>query len=254
VLLILPIAIRGLRLAAHHVLRPPGSEAADEAVRSLTAVALERGLRAALLIGGAYLIAWIIGLDLGTLTARDTLVTRLLRGAINAVIIALLADFAWHLARAWIDRKLSETTAGAPAEGDEARRRARLRTLLPILRNMLFVVLVVMAALMALSGLGVEVGPLIAGAGVIGIAVGLGAQTLVKDVISGMFFLLDDAFRVGEYIESGSISGTVEAFSLRSIKLRHHRGALHTIPFGSLEKITNYSRLGDRQDHRQRYL
>jgi small-conductance mechanosensitive channel len=254
VLLILPIAIRGLRLAAHHVLRPPGSEAADEAVRSLTAVALERGLRAALLIGGAYLIAWIIGLDLGTLTARDTLVTRLLRGAINAVIIALLADFAWHLARAWIDRKLSETTAGAPAEGDEARRRARLRTLLPILRNMLFVVLVVMAALMALSGLGVEVGPLIAGAGVIGIAVGFGAQTLVKDVISGMFFLLDDAFRVGEYIESGSISGTVEAFSLRSIKLRHHRGALHTIPFGSLEKITNYSRLGDRQDHRQRYL
>jgi small-conductance mechanosensitive channel len=107
---------------------------------------------------------------------------------------------------------------------------------------MLFVVLVVIAALMALSALGVEVGPLIAGAGVVGIAVGFGAQTLVKDVISGMFFLLDDAFRVGEYIESGSISGTVEAFSLRSIKLRHHRGALHTIPFGSLDKITNYSR------------
>jgi moderate conductance mechanosensitive channel len=83
---------------------------------------------------------------------------------------------------------------------------------------------------------------LIAGAGVVGLAIGFGAQTLVKDVISGMFFLLDDAFRVGEYIESGSIRGTVEAFSLRSMKLRHHRGALHTIPFGSLDKITNYSR------------
>jgi small-conductance mechanosensitive channel len=99
-----------------------------------------------------------------------------------------------------------------------------------------------MAALMALSAVGIEIGPLVAGAGIVGVAIGFGAQTLVKDVISGMFFLLDDAFRVGEYIESGSIRGTVEAFSLRSIKLRHHRGALHTIPFGSLEKITNYSR------------
>src|SRR5262249_44872362 len=171
----------------YYVLRPPGSEVAAD-VRSLTAVALERGLRAALLIGGAYLIARILGLDLGTLTVRDTLETRLLRGAVNAVIIALLADFAWHLARAWIDRKLSEVASGGSAEGDDARRRARLRTLLPILRNVLFIVFVVMAALMAFSALGVEVGPLIAGAGVIGIAVGFGAQTLVKDVLSGMFF------------------------------------------------------------------
>ena len=76
----------------------------------------------------------------------------------------------------------------------------------------------------------------------VGVAIGFGSQTLVKDVISGVFFLLDDAFRVGEYIESGSIRGTVEGFSLRSIKLRHHRGYLHTVPFGSLDKITNYSR------------
>jgi small-conductance mechanosensitive channel len=74
------------------------------------------------------------------------------------------------------------------------------------------------------------------------VAIGFGAQTLVKDIIAGMFFLLDDAFRVGEYIESGSIRGTVESFSLRSVKLRHHRGYLHTVPFGSLERITNYSR------------
>jgi moderate conductance mechanosensitive channel len=83
---------------------------------------------------------------------------------------------------------------------------------------------------------------LLAGAGVVGLAIGFGAQTLVKDIISGMFFLLDDAFRVGEYIESGSIRGTVEHISIRSLRLRHHRGALHTIPFGSLDTITNYSR------------
>ena len=242
VLLILPIAIAGTRLAVTHVLRPPGSPVADAAAPSLTAVALERGLRSLLLIGGAWLVAWIAGLDLGALTSRDTLATRLVRGAIHAVIIALVADFAWHLARAWIDRKLAAATASGPAEGEEARRRARLRTLLPILKNVLLIVLLVMAVLMGLSALGVEVGPLIAGAGVVGVAIGFGAQTLVKDVISGMFFLLDDAFRVGEYIESGKERGTVEAFSLRSIKLRHHRGALHTIPFGSLEKITNYSR------------
>jgi moderate conductance mechanosensitive channel len=99
-----------------------------------------------------------------------------------------------------------------------------------------------MAVLMALSSLGVQIAPLIAGAGVVGLAIGFGAQTLVKDIISGMFFLLDDAFRVGEYIESGSIRGTVEQISIRSLRLRHHRGALHTIPFGALDTITNYSR------------
>src|SRR5690606_14105043 len=158
------------------------------------------------------------------------------------VVILLLADFAWHLARAWIDCKLVEAREGETPDADEARRRARLRTLLPILRNVLLVVLVVMAVLMALSALGVQVGPLIAGAGVVGVAIGFGAQTLVKDVISGMFYLLDDAFRVGEYIQSGSYKGRVESFSLRSVKLRHHRGPLYTVPFGELGAIQNMSR------------
>lgn len=243
VLLVVPIAISCVRLSVRHVLRPVGAELAEAPVLpSLAGAAVEHGLRALLLIGGAYLIASLLGVDLGRMTTGDTMTTRLLRGAINAFIIILLADFAWHVASAWIDRRLVETVGEGPSRGEEAKRHARLRTLLPILRNVLFVVLFVMAALMALSGLGVEIGPLIAGAGVVGIAVGFGAQALVKDVISGMFFLFDDAFRTGEYIESGSIKGTVESFSLRSMKIRHHRGALHTVPFGSLDKITNYSR------------
>ena len=241
ILLLLPIAIRGAQLAVNHVLRHVDGEATD-AVPSVTAVCLERGLRAALLIGGAYLIAWILGVDFGALTAQDTLAMRLMRGAINVVVIVLLADFAWHLARAWIDCRLAETDAGGAAEADEIRRRARLRTLLPILRNLLMVVLVTMAGLMALSAMGVEIGPLIAGAGVVGVVIGFGAQTLVKDIISGMFFLLDDAFRIGEYIVSGSYKGTVESFSLRSIKLRHHRGSLYTVPFGELGAVQNMSR------------
>ena len=117
-----------------------------------------------------------------------------------------------------------------------------MRTLLPILRIMLLAVLAVMAVLMALSALGVQIGPLIAGAGVIGVAIGFGSQTLVRDIISGMFYLLDDAFRVGEYIVSGTFRGTVEGFSLRSIRLRHHRGPLFTVPFGNLGAVQNLSR------------
>src|SRR5262245_34827472 len=115
ILLLLPIAIRGAHLAVNHVLRPAEEEAAD-AVPSVTAVCLERGLRAALLIGGAYLIAWILGVDFGMLTGRDTMAVRLVRGAINAVVIVLLADFAWHLLAAWIDCKLAESSGATHAD------------------------------------------------------------------------------------------------------------------------------------------
>jgi hypothetical protein len=131
VLLLLPIALRCVHLAVAHVLRPEGSEAAD-AVPSLTAVTVERGLRATLLIGGAYLIAWVLGLDLAAMTMRDTLATRLLRGAINAVVIVLLADFGWHLARAWIDCRLAEP---APAARRMAMRSAAGRACAPSCRS-----------------------------------------------------------------------------------------------------------------------
>jgi len=96
--------------------------------------------------------------------------------------------------------------------------------------------------LMALSAMGVQIAPLVAGAGVVGIAVGFGAQTFARDVIAGMFYLLDDAFRVGEYIQSGNYKGTVEGFSIRSVRLRHHRGPVYTVPFSLLGAIQNQSR------------
>jgi small-conductance mechanosensitive channel len=90
--------------------------------------------------------------------------------------------------------------------------------------------------------MGVQIAPLIAGAGIFGVAIGFGSQTLVKDVLSGVFYMLDDAFRVGEYIQSGSYKGTVESFSLRSVRLRHQRGPVYTVPFGQLGAIQNMSR------------
>ncbi len=238
----LPAALRATRRSVNHILRPAGTAELGDSAPELYVVCLERGVRAVVIIGAALLLARVLQVDLVAMTMQDTLATRLLRGAVSAVVVVLVADFAWHVLRALIDRKLVEAKSADAPDTEAARRGARLRTLLPILRNGLFIVLIVMAALMVLSALGVEIGPLIAGAGVVGVAIGFGAQTLVKDIISGVFYLLDDAFRVGEYIQSGSYKGTVESFSLRSVKLRHHRGPLYTVPFGELGAVQNMSR------------
>ncbi|MGE3741325.1 MAG: mechanosensitive ion channel domain-containing protein [Geminicoccaceae bacterium] len=238
----LPAAVRFVDQAVDHILTPPGAPT-TKGPPSVVAAALERGARVFMIVFAIWLLAWGWGIDLDTLAASDTTATRLLRGVLNAIVILLVADFAWHVVRTVIDRHVHaaqptvETT-----DPDEISRRSRIRTLLPILRNILMIVFAAMAVLMALSAMGVQIAPLIAGAGVIGVAVGFGSQTLVKDVISGVFFLLDDAFRVGEYIVSSSYKGTVESFSLRSIKLRHHRGSLYTVPFGSLGAVQNMSR------------
>jgi len=231
-----------VRRAVGHILRPAGADDAVAQTPGLAAVVLERGLRAAVIIGAAFILAAAWRVDFGALTAEDTLVTRVARGLISATVVVLLTDLVWHVARALIDRRLATVAASSRANDEDARRQDRLRTLLPILRNLVFVVLMVMAVLMVLSSVGIEIGPLVAGAGVVGVAIGFGAQTLVKDIISGMFFLLDDAFRVGEYVQSGAYKGTVESFSLRSVKLRHHRGPLFTVPFGELGAIQNMSR------------
>jgi small-conductance mechanosensitive channel len=241
VALLLPKAIEIVEAAVSHLLRPTG-EAQAPGERSVLEVILERGLRTLLIVLAALWLARAWQIDLVSITDRDTLLTRLLRGALTSVVVLLLADFLWQVTKAAINRRLAETDVPAEPGTELAVRQARLRTLLPIFRNIFMVVIAVLAGLMALSALGVEIGPLIAGAGVVGVAIGFGAQTLVKDVISGIFFLLDDAFRVGEYIQSGSYKGTVESFSLRSIKLRHHRGPVFTVPFGDLGAVQNMSR------------
>jgi small-conductance mechanosensitive channel len=243
-----PAVIALTRRAVDHVLRPTGTaDAGDLAagVAGIYNVCLERGLRALWIAIGGLILANAWGVNLFDVGEGDSLGRRLTRGAINVVVIVLVADFAWNLIKAIIDSRLAQAPAAEAddrVDAEEARHRARVRTLLPILRNVTFIVFIVIVGLMALASLGVEIGPLIAGAGVVGVAVGFGAQTLVRDIISGIFYLLDDAFRVGEYIQSGNYKGTVESFSLRSIKLRHHRGPLYTIPFGTLGAVQNMSR------------
>lgn len=203
----------------------------------------ERFIQAAVVLTSAAILVHVWQIDMTAMSAMDTPMTRIARGLLEALVILVIADLLWQVVRVMIDRRLAG--AASPIDDlddDERRRRARLYTLLPVLRNFALFIVLVMASLSALAAMGLQIGPLLAGAGVVGIAVGFGAQTLVRDILSGIFFLLDDAFRVGESIESGGIRGTVESFSLRSVKLRHLNGQLHTVPFGDLKAITNYSR------------
>lgn len=165
---------------------------------------------------------------------------------LDIVVILFIGYIVYHAFRIWIDTKIEEETGDEtePEPGDEGggSSASRLATLLPLFRNFILVVVVVTIALIALLEMGINVSPLFAGAGVAGLAIGFGAQTLVRDIFSGAFFLVDDAFRKGEYIDAGSVRGTVEKISVRSFQLRHHLGPLHTIPFGEIQVLTNYSR------------
>lgn len=251
VLALLPAAIRGVHVSVRHLFREEAAaDAPAHGVLPTAAVILDRALCFVCYVVAVVVLVRGFGLDVNAMASEETRITRLAEGALHAVIVLLVADLLWTVVRTAIDRKLA--LAGPPGEHEEgngehvspeeSRRLSRMRTLLPILRIVAFAVLATMAVLMVLSALGVHIAPLIAGAGVVGVAIGFGSQTLVKDVISGVFYLLDDAFRVGEYVVSGDYRGTVEGFSLRSIKLRHHRGPLYTVPFGDLGAVQNLSR------------
>ncbi|QRM56999.1 mechanosensitive ion channel family protein [Sinorhizobium sp. BG8] len=209
---------------------------------SMAVVLLERGIRALVIALAAWWLAGVLGVEASTMAAGETVVDRIAKGVLGGVVILLVADLIWALAKAYINDRLDAASDSLLHDDEQRARAARIRTLLPIFRNILAGVIGVIAVLMVLAGLGIQIGPLIAGAGVVGVAVGFGAQTIVKDVISGMFYLWDDAFRIGEYIETGSHKGTVESFSLRSVKLRHHRGPVTTVPFGELGAVRNASR------------
>ncbi len=136
-------------------------------------------------------------------------------------------------------------TVMLPGQEDEQadkKQTSRLTTALPVIRNLVLGAVLAVGSLIVLSSLGINVAPLLAGFGVLGLALSFGSQALVKDVVSGIFFIVDDAFRIGEYIDTGKLQGTVEQITVRSVRLRHHNGPIHTIPFGQISSVTNFSR------------
>jgi small-conductance mechanosensitive channel len=235
----LPLADAALRGAIAAWVSARGSEA-----EAYGRVALRAG-RILLVLLAVLLFGWLWGIDLFDMAAGG-IGERVLATLVDVGLTLLVAYVGWELAKTAIDRRLAlEEDATAPSEvGGEGggKGASRLKTLLPLFRKFLLATLATMVAMLVLSSLGVDIGPLLAGAGVVGIAIGFGAQTLVRDIVSGVFFLVDDAFRLGEYIDIGGIRGTVEQISIRSLRLRHHRGALHTVPFGEIQHLTNHSR------------
>ena len=191
-------------------------------------------------------------LDLDLYGLAKTPVGQEVTAVFGKVILALVVSaILWAILDALIQRYINQEQAKAIAElgdhgvGDDGGTGivvSRLGTLLPIFRGFALTLLVAITVMVVLSSIGINIGPLLAGAGVVGIAIGFGAQTLVKDIFSGIFFLIDDAFRIGEYVEFENYRGEVEKISIRSMRMRHHRGPLHTVPFGELRAITNHNR------------
>jgi small-conductance mechanosensitive channel len=205
---------------------------------------LQRAVHIVVTVAGVLTIVNLWNLDLMGLAARG--VGARITGALTDIGLTLaLAYLVWQLAKTAIDRRLEQESGptSVSEQGEVGGTGAsRAKTLLPLARGTIFAVLVVMSLLTVLAALGVNIGPLLAGAGVVGLAIGFGAQTLVRDIISGAFYLMDDAFRLGEYIDVGDAKGTVEKIGVRSMHLRHHRGPLNVVPYGAIRRMTNQSR------------
>jgi moderate conductance mechanosensitive channel len=199
------------------------------AVRSLvSAVITFIALMVVFQLWGFDAFAWFRSGQIGA-----TLVSAVLTISV-AVIIALAI---WESCDAAIERHL----ASLSRSGRYARA-ARLTTLLPTLRTVLALSILIVVGMTALSEIGVNIAPLLAGAGIVGIAVGFGSQKLVQDVITGLFLLLENAMQVGDFVTVAGLSGTVEYLSIRTIRLRASDGSVHVIPFSSVTTVTNANR------------
>jgi len=242
-LLIGLVVVESFMDKVHRLMRASREHATSRRERAIEA--LMRCVRIAILLGALTLLfrIWAVrGVGMMDMERYDALAG----AALPAGAILLGAYCAWQAVEYFTAHHAKATLAmpGQASESDEnpGAPASRMSTLMPLLRVTLTLAIIVMASLTLLSQLGIDIMPLIAGASIIGLAISFGSQTLVKDIVSGVFYLVDDAFRVGEYIDCGKAKGTVEGFTLRSLKLRHQNGMIHTIPFGQLGQVTNFSR------------
>ncbi len=192
--------------------------------------AVVHGLAVILLmqVYGAGTLTWLLSTSAGQ---------RVLSSLLTLAVTVLAAVLVWELANAAIQRHLAELVKDA-----RLAQSSRLRTLLPVLRTALLVTISIVSSLMILSELGVNIGPLLAGAGILGVAIGFGSQKLVQDLITGLFLLLENALQIGDLVNVSGLTGTVEGLSVRTITLRALDGAIHIIPFSAVTSVTNHNR------------
>ncbi|HHO81677.1 MAG TPA: mechanosensitive ion channel, partial [Halothiobacillus sp.] len=151
----------------------------------------------------------------------------------DVALILLIALTIWLVAASLIEAKLTDS---------EKIPSARAQTLLSLFRNAIAIALIVITSMVVLASLGVNIGPLLAGAGVLGLAIGFGAQKLVQDVITGVFIQVENAINTGDFITAGGISGTAERLSIRSVVIRDVSGTVHVVPFSSVDVVSNFTR------------
>ncbi len=224
---------RGFEVGDDVKARFPGLEA--RANRYLPVVHVV--LRTLVIVIAAFAVLQAWGIDaFGWL--ETPLGQRVVQGVVSIGAVVVVSLMVWESVNAAVERYLNETDP----DGKLVERSARARTLLPLMRNALMVVLLVLITLIVLSELGVNIGPLLAGAGVVGLAIGFGSQKLVQDVITGAFILFEDAISVGDVVKVSGLAGLVEAISIRSIRLRDLSGNVHTIPFSSVDTVTNMTK------------
>lgn len=195
-----------------------------------------RGSLALIIRLGAVLViaeAWGLGFISWLLSSGQ----EFLRIGTKLAIIGIVALIAWKLTASVLAHSIE-----AQDEAGNLRYSGRTRTLLQIVRNLLLALIVLIVLMMILSEIGIEAGPLLAGAGVVGLAIGFGSQRLVQDVIGGSFILLGDTIRVGDVVNIGGKAGVVEALSIRTVTLRSYNGDLHTVPYSSIDVVTNLTR------------
>jgi small-conductance mechanosensitive channel len=183
----------------------------------------------------ALLQAW--GLEALSWFTGGAIGDRIISAAAAIGVTIGLAFLIWEASNAAVERQLA-----ALAKEGQLARSARLRTLLPMLRSVLFVSVSLMAGLTVLSQVGLNTAPLLAGAGVAGVAIGFGSQKLVQDVITGLFLLLENAMQVGDTVSLAGLTGTVENLSIRTIRLRALDGSVHIVPFSAVTSVTNMTR------------
>ncbi|MBL8699331.1 MAG: mechanosensitive ion channel [Alphaproteobacteria bacterium] len=226
--------LRHFSPSAEMLRRFPGLEA--RANRYLTAL----GPLATLAVYG---VAGLAILQVWGLRSLDWLATpfgqRLATGGIAVATTLIVAVLLWEIASLALERYFLRSFG---RNMDEWRRMARVRTLMPMVQRVIAVILVAFVGLVLLSELGVNITPLLALSGAVGIAVGLGAQDLVKDVIAGGAILIEDSIAIGDVVQLGEKSGVVEWMSIRALRLRAFDGTLHTIPFSEFKTISNMTK------------
>nr|WP_233099287.1 mechanosensitive ion channel domain-containing protein [Pseudomonas psychrophila] len=189
----------------------------------------------------AHLIVWLVFIELGLRVWGMSLIS-FTEGEGHEISVKLFS-LGGTLLFAWLIWILSDTAVHhALTRSRKGLANARAQTMMPLIRNVLFVAIFIIALIVALANMGMNVTPLLAGAGVIGLAIGFGAQSLVADLITGLFIIIEDSLAIDDYVDVGGHLGTVEGLTIRTVRLRDIDGIVHTIPFSEIKSIKNYSR------------